>query len=66
MARMNQLGTAKHIQIVAAFVEDMSIRATVRMTGTAKGTAVKLLNDLGWACAKYHDRHVRTHVRPAR
>lgn len=59
MDSMNQLNTAKRVQIVAALTEGMSIRATVRMTGAAKNTVVKLLNDLGCACAKYHDEHVR-------
>ncbi len=29
------------------------------MTGAAKNTVVKLLADLGTACAAYHDKHVR-------
>jgi len=29
------------------------------MTGAAKGTVIKLLEDLGTACAEYHNRHVR-------
>lgn len=29
------------------------------MTGAAKGTVIKLLEDLGTACATYHDFHVR-------
>ncbi len=33
----------------------MSIRATVRVTGAAKNTIVKLLADLGEACADYMD-----------
>jgi IS1 family transposase len=33
----------------------MSIRATVRVTGVAKNTVVKLLVDLGQACAEYQD-----------
>jgi IS1 family transposase len=36
-----------------------SIRATVRMTGVAKNTIVKLLADLGRACAAYEDRTLR-------
>jgi IS1 family transposase len=40
-------------------VEGVSIRATVRITGVAKGTVCKLLVGLGNACAEYHDRHVR-------
>jgi hypothetical protein len=33
----------------------MSIRATVRVTGTAKNTITKLLVELGAACAEYQD-----------
>ena len=40
---MNQLTTAKRVQIVSALVEGNSIRATCRMTGAAKGTVLKLL-----------------------
>ncbi len=29
------------------------------MTGAAKGTVIKLLEDMGEACAAYHDKHVR-------
>lgn len=44
---------------MGALVEGNSIRSTVRMTGVAKNTIVKLLADLGSACAKYHNKHVR-------
>jgi IS1 family transposase len=50
---MNRLPKAKQIQVVAALVEGMSIRATVRMTGVAKNTIVKLLAELGAACEAY-------------
>jgi len=53
---MNKLDNAKRVQVVAALVEGMSIRATVRMTGVAKNTIVKLLSDLGMACAEYQDK----------
>lgn len=56
MVSMNRLPKAKQVQVVAALVEGMSIRATVRMTGVAKNTIVKLLADLGEACADYQDR----------
>lgn len=59
MVSMNQLDNARRAQVVAALVEGNSIRSTVRMTGVAKNTIVKLLRDLGGACAKYHDAHVR-------
>ena len=56
---MNRLSTAKRAQVVAALVEGNSLRATVRMTGAALHTVLKLLADLGSACAIYHDRYVR-------
>lgn len=56
---MNQLPQAKRVQIIAALVEGNSIRATCRMTDVAKGTVLKLLVDLGKACARYQDEHLR-------
>jgi IS1 family transposase len=53
---MNKLSRDKQAQVVAALVEGNSIRATVRMTSVAKNTVVKLLADLGLACAKYQDK----------
>lgn len=53
---MNRLDTAKRAQVVSALTEGNSIRATVRMTGVAKNTIVKLLAELGPACAAYMDR----------
>jgi IS1 family transposase len=44
---------------VHCLIEGCSIRATCRMTGAAKNTVVKLLEDVGTACAAYHDDHVR-------
>jgi IS1 family transposase len=40
-------------------VEGNSIRSTVRITGIAKNTIVKLLGELGCVCAACHDRAVR-------
>ncbi len=56
---MNKLTQAKRVQVIAALVEGNSVRATCRMTGTAKGTVLKLLVDLGTACAVYQDRVLR-------
>ncbi len=47
---MNKLPLAKQVQVVSALVEGNSIRATVRMTGVAKGTVIKLLERVGTAC----------------
>ena len=49
----------KRAQIIAALVEGNSINATVRMTGAAKHTVLKLLADLGKACTAYQDRAFR-------
>lgn len=56
---MNQLKTEKRKAVIAALVEGVSINATVRMTGVSKPTILKLIRDLGSACAAYHDEHVR-------
>lgn len=56
---MNKLTQIKRVQVIAALVEGNSIRATCRMTGVAKGTVIKLLVDLGKACAAYQDRTIR-------
>ncbi|MGO9894569.1 MAG: IS1 family transposase [Bryobacteraceae bacterium] len=50
---MNRLDPAKRVQVVTALVEGCSIRSTVRMTGVAKNTIVKLLVELGAACSDY-------------
>lgn len=55
---MNRLSTADRVRVIAALVEGCSIRATVRMAGAAKNTIVKLLADIGAACAAYHNEHV--------
>ena len=56
---MNRLATDRRTSVVAALVEGTSINATCRMTGTAKNTVLKLLKDMGCACAAYHNIHVR-------
>lgn len=56
---MNRLDSKTQARVVGCLIEGCSIRATVRMTGVAKNTVVKLLADIGTACAEYHDRAVR-------
>jgi IS1 family transposase len=56
---MNQLGTSKRVSVIAALVEGNSVNSTCRMTGASKHTVLKLLEDLGCACAEYHNRVVR-------
>ncbi len=56
---MNRLSTERPKAVIAALVEGASISATVRMTGVSKPTVLKLIRDLGTACAAHHDEHVR-------
>ncbi len=53
---MNTLKADKRAAVVRCLVEGNSIRSTVRITGVAKNTIVKLLVDLGNACAEYQDK----------
>ncbi len=59
MVSMNQLSTQRRAQVISCLVEGMSIRATVRVTGVAKNTIVKLLEDIGQASADYQDLVLR-------
>ena len=55
MVSMNILTKEKRIQVLRALVEGNSIRATVRITGVAKNTVVKLLRDAGRACEQNYN-----------
>ena len=56
---MNKLSTAKRVAVISALVEGCSVRSTVRLTGVAKGTILRLLADVGRACAAYQDTAIR-------
>lgn len=56
---MNKLTKDKRVAVISALVEGNSIRATVRMTGIAKNTVVKLLAEVGAVCAEYQDKTLR-------
>lgn len=53
---MNKLDNKQRAQVIAALVEGTSINATVRITGVAKNTILKLLANLGKACSEYQDK----------
>lgn len=59
MVSMNRLSKDRQAQVVRCLVEGNSIRATVRITGVAKNTIVKLLADVGSACLDYQDEILR-------
>ena len=52
---MNRMDTARRTQVVRCLVEGCSINSTVRMTGAAKHTVLKLLVELGAACTDFLD-----------
>jgi IS1 family transposase len=56
---MNKLDTKRRAQVMVAMVEGASINSIVRMTGVSKPTILKLLADLGNACAKYQNEKLR-------
>ncbi len=56
---MNKLNTARRASVLSALVEGNSVRSTVRMSGVAKNTVLKLLVDAGTACARYQHETLR-------
>src|SRR3954467_5087369 len=59
LVAMNKLSTERQAVVIRSLSEGMSIRATGRLTGTAKGTILTLLRNVGAHCKNYHDRMVR-------
>jgi IS1 family transposase len=53
---MNQLSVKARVQILNCLSEGMGINGTARLTGTSKNTVLKLLAEVGEACAAYQDR----------
>jgi IS1 family transposase len=56
---MNRLDVETRVSILSALVEGTGINATSRMTGVSNNTVLKLLRDVGTACDRYHNEHVR-------
>jgi IS1 family transposase len=56
---MNKLTPEKRAQILHLLCEGSSIRAITRIIGISKNTVTKLIEDVGAACAAYHDANVR-------
>src|SRR6266481_4126521 len=52
---MNRLDSTTREQVIGCLIEGCSIRATVRMTGVAKKTVMRLLLEVGTVCAEYQD-----------
>jgi IS1 family transposase len=56
---MNRLDATRREQVIKCLLEGCSIRSTVRLTGVAKNTVANLLVEVGTACARYQDKHLR-------
>ena len=56
---MNRLSREQRAKVIAALVEGYSIRATCRMTDTAKGTVMRLLAEVGAACKEYQNKTLK-------
>jgi len=56
---MNRLSNERRAQVVRCLVEGSSIRSTARITGVGKDAILKLIPDMGKACAEFHNRAVR-------
>ena len=56
---MNRLTTEDRIRILTVLSEGMGINAACRATGASKNTVLKLLADVGSACALYQDQAMR-------
>jgi IS1 family transposase len=59
MFNMNRLSNAERAKILGCLVEGNSVRSTCRITGAAKGTVLKLLEDVGYACDRFQDEALR-------
>lgn len=56
---MNKLTDSRRAAIIRALVEGNSVRATSRLTGTAKATVLKLLVEIGEFCSIYQGHALR-------
>jgi IS1 family transposase len=56
---MNRLDSVTRVRVINCLIEGCSIRATVRMTGVAKKTVMRVLVEVGEVCAVYQDQAFR-------
>lgn len=52
---MNRLSSQQRATVINCLIEGCSIRSTVRMTGIAKKTVMRLLGEVGAFCLQYQD-----------
>src|SRR5947207_9842675 len=56
---MNKLSNVQRARILMSLIEGNSINSTVRMTGVAHTTILRLISEIGTACQQFHDANVR-------
>src|SRR5208283_3674275 len=56
---MNRLSSEQRAQVINCLIEGCSIRSTVRMTGVAMKTVMRVLVEVGDVCADYQDKVFR-------
>ena len=56
---MNRMDTARRAMVIRCLVEGNSINSTVRTTGVAKNTVLKLLVEVGAACSGFLDEKMQ-------
>lgn len=56
---MRKLNSKTRAQVISCLIEGCSIRSTVRITGVAKKTVMRLLREVGEVCANYQDEVFR-------
>jgi IS1 family transposase len=56
---MNRLSNEQRAQVISCLIEGCSIRSTVRMTGVAMKTVMRVLVEVGQVCADYQDQVFR-------
>lgn len=56
---MNKASTEDRVRVISCLIEGNSVNSTVRMTGIAKTTILRLIKSLGEACKAHHDETVR-------
>jgi IS1 family transposase len=62
---MNILSREKQIEVIAALVDGLGVRAASRITGVNRGTIAALALKVGRGCAELHDR-MMVGLRPSR
>lgn len=55
---MNKLTREKKVQVITAMVEGVGVNAISRMTGVCKNTILRILADVGRACAEFQDKRL--------